>query len=148
MKNQNEFEWLEFTDLGMEYLNETNRTKQRTGISRFYYGAFCSSRDFLNENKTYLDEKSEKIMTSKNVDVHRETSKIFKNHPKFKKENKGKIISKNLNKLRKMRNQADYDKTTEKPLSKMINESKRISDIILDSLKNLNWIQLKKKEML
>ena len=109
MKNQEKFEWSKFRDLGIEYLDEDNPAKQRTGVSRFYYSAFCSSRDFLNENKTYLDKKSEKIMTSKNVDVHRETSKIFKNHPKFKKDNKGKIISKNLNKLRKMRNQADYD---------------------------------------
>lgn len=46
MKNQNEFEWLEFTDLGMEYLNETNRAKQRTGISRFYYGAFVHQEIF------------------------------------------------------------------------------------------------------
>lgn len=137
MKNPKKFEWSKFRDLGIEYLHENNPAKQRTGVSRFYYSAFCTSRDFLNENKTYLDKKSEKVMTSKNVDVHRETSKIFKNHPKFKKENKGKIISKNLNKLRKMRNQADYDKAINKPLSKMINESKKISDIILNSLNDL-----------
>ena len=87
-----------------------NPAKQRTGVSRFYYGSFCTSRDFINENKTYLNEKSKKIMTSKSVDAHGETSKIFKHHAKFKKGNKGKIISKNLNKLRKMRNQVDYDK--------------------------------------
>ncbi len=138
MKNQNKFEWSQFRDLGKEYINENNPAKQRTGVSRFYYAAFCSSRDYLNKNKTYLNKKSEIIMTSKNVDVHRETSKIFKKHPKFKKGNKGKIISKNLNKLRKMRNQADYDKILNKSLSKMINESEKISEIILNSLKNLN----------
>ena len=36
-----------------------------------------------------------------------------------------------------MRNQADYDKTIKKPLSEMINESKKISDIILNSLNDL-----------
>lgn len=138
MKNLNDSDWLEFAKLGKEYIHETNKAKQRTGISRFYYSAFCSSRDYINENRTYLNKKSEEIMTSKNVDVHRETSKIFKKHPKFKKGNKGKIISKNLNKLRKMRNQADYDKNIDKPLSNMINESKKISEIILNSLKELN----------
>ena len=112
--------------------------KQRTGVSRFYYGSFCTSRDFINENKTYLNEKSKKIMTSKSVDAHGETSKIFKHHAKFKKGNKGKIISKNLNKLRKMRNQVDYDKIISTPLSQMINDSEKLSKRILELLNELN----------
>lgn len=62
-------------------------------------------------------------------------SNITKN---FKKGNKGKIISKNLNKLRKMRNQADYDKIISKPLSQMINDSEKLSKRILELLNELN----------
>ena len=36
-----------------------------------------------------------------------------------------------------MRNQTYYDKRINKPLSKMINESKKISDIIVNSLNDL-----------
>ncbi len=96
MIENEEFDWKEFTNLAVEYIDDNNPAKQRTGVSRFYYGSFCTSRDFINENKTYLNEKSKKIMTSKSVDAHGETSKIFKHHEKFKKGNKGKIISKNL----------------------------------------------------
>lgn len=96
MIENEEFDWKEFTNLAVEYIDDNNPAKQRTGVSRFYYGSFCTSRDFINENKTYLNEESKKIMTSKSVDVHGKTSKIFKHHKKFKKGNKGKIISKNL----------------------------------------------------
>lgn len=139
MIENEEFEWNEFIIFASKCLNDDNSSvKQRTGISRFYYGAFCSSRDFINENETYLDENSKKIMTSKGADVHHETSKIFKHHEKYKKENSGKIISKNLNKLRKMRNKVDYDKVICEPLPKMIKESKKLSERIIKMLDQLN----------
>lgn len=138
MSRTDEFDWNEFTKIGIEFVSGKNQAKQRTGISRFYYGAFCQSRNFLNKKGTYLGEKSKKIMTSKSVDVHSETSRIFKRHKKYKNGNKGKIISKNLNKLRKMRNQADYDNVIHKSLSKMLNDSKILSDEILNLLTELN----------
>lgn len=138
MSESEEFEWNEFTDLGIEFLNNQNQAKQRTGISRFYYGAFCSSRDLINRKQTYLGYDSRKIMTSKSVDAHRETSKIFKHHSAYKKNQNGKIISKNLNKLRKMRNKADYDKIIIQPLNEMIIDSKKLSDQILEILKEFN----------
>ena len=139
MVNNNDFDWNEFISLGNEYIAENNSpAKHRTGISRFYYGAFCSSRDLINEKATYLGKKSKMIMTSHSADVHNETSRIFKHHKKYKKDNKGKIISKNLNKLRKMRNKADYDKTINQPLPDMIKKSKKISEVILNQLNELN----------
>jgi len=138
MKKIIEFNWSEFIDLGIEYINDNNPAKQRTGISRFYYGAFCSSRDLINKKGTYIDNESKKIMTSKSADAHRETSKIFKHHEAYKKDEKGKIISKNLNKLRKMRNKADYDKIIGQPLGLMINESKILSERILKLLKEIS----------
>ena len=113
MTEQEPFDWNDFYILGNSYLTTINPAKQRTGISRFYYSAFCNSRDMINKNKTYLNRKSEEIMTSKRKgNVHQETRKIFKNHPKYKNDRKCRLISRNLNKLRKMRNEADYDKIT------------------------------------
>ena len=138
MKEIEEFDWNEFINLGRNYLKRKSPARLRTGISRFYYGTFCSSKDFINKNKTYLGDESKKIMTSKNVDVHKETSRIFKYHNSYKKEEKGKIISKNLNKLRKMRNKADYDKKIYKSLNEMINEAKILSERIFELLEELN----------
>ena len=109
MDRTDEFNWNDFNNLANSYINQNNKVKQRTGISRYYYGTFCTMRDFLNENKIYLNKKSENTMNSKKPDVLSETSKIFRNHSKFQ-DNIGKIISKELDKLRKMRNEADYDK--------------------------------------
>ena len=52
-----------------------------------------------------------------------------------KKDEKEKIISKNLNRLRKMRNEANYDNTTSKPLEKMLINAKLRSKFILELLK-------------
>ena len=57
-------------------------------------------------------------MHSKKSDVHRETSKIFRKHPKLQKNNMGKTISKELDKIRKMRNEADYNKNTSRSMKK------------------------------
>lgn len=108
MKQSEEFEWCEFNNLADSYINQSNEAKQRTGVSRYYYGTFCTTRDFLNENDIFLNEKSKKTMHSKRSDVHGETSKIFRKHERFRKNNIGKTISKELDKLRKMRNDADY----------------------------------------
>lgn len=138
MSKQDSFNWIDFFNLGNSYMKEKSPEKQRTGISRFYYSAFCSSRDLINEKQTYLGSKSKEIMTSKNSDVHNETSKIFKKHENYKEDRKGRLISRNLNKLRKMRNEADYDKVTSKPLQKMLKNSKSRSKYILDLLSEFN----------
>jgi hypothetical protein len=51
---------------------------------------------------------------------------------------KGRLISRNLNKLRKMRNEADYDKLTSKPLNQMLENSKSRSKYILELLKEFS----------
>ena len=137
MDRTDEFNWNDFNNLADSYINQNNKAKQRTGISRYYYGTFCTMRDFLNENKIYLNKKSENTMNSKKSDVHSETSKIFRNHSKFQKDNIGKIISKELDKLRKMRNEADYDKITSNSLDRMIINSKIKSEKILKLLSDI-----------
>lgn len=138
MKQTNEFDWREFNNLADSYMEQTNEAKQRTGVSRYYYGTFCTTRDFLNENNIYLNEKSKKTMQSKKSDVHGETSKIFRKHEKFKKNNIGKTISKELDKLRKMRNEADYDKITSDSLDNLMLKSKIKSERILELLDEVN----------
>ena len=138
MKQTNEFDWREFNNLADSYIEQTNEAKQRTGVSRYYYGAFCTTRDFLNENNIYLNEKSKKTMQSKKSDVHGETSKIFRKHEKFKKNNIGKTISKELDKLRKMRNEADYDKITSDSLDDLMLKSKIKSERISELLDEVN----------
>lgn len=132
------FEWTDFNILANSYLNENNESKQRTAISRYYYGSFCTTRDYLNENEIYLDKSSKEKMKSKKSDVHGETSKIFRKHEKFKQNNIGRDISKQLDKLRKMRNEADYDKITSDSLDKMMIKSKIRSETILKLLDELN----------
>ena len=138
MKQSEEFEWCEFNNLADSYINQSNEAKQRTGVSRYYYGTFCTTRDFLNENDIFLNEKSKKTMHSKRSDVHGETSKIFRKHERFKKNNIGKTISKELDKLRKMRNDADYNKITSDSLNKMMLKSKIKSERVLQLLDELN----------
>jgi len=138
MKQSEEFEWCEFNNLADSYINQSNEAKQRTGVSRYYYGTFCTTRDFLNENDIFLNEKSKKTMHSKRSDVHGETSKIFRKHERFRKNNIGKTISKELDKLRKMRNEADYNKITSDSLNKMMLKSKIKSERVLQLLDELN----------
>ena len=138
MKQSEEFEWCEFNNLADSYINQSNEAKQRTGVSRYYYGTFCTTRDFLNENDIFLNEKSKKTMHSKRSDVHGETSKIFRKHERFRKNNIGKTISKELDKLRKMRNNADYNKITSDSLNKMMLKSKIKSERVLQLLDELN----------
>lgn len=138
MNQSEEFEWCEFNNLADSYINQSNEAKQRTGVSRYYYGTFCTTRDFLNENDIFLNEKSKKTMHSKKSDIHGETSKIFRKHERFKKNNIGKTISKELDKLRKMRNESDYDKITSDSLNKMMLKSKIKSERVLQLLDELN----------
>ena len=49
MKQTNEFDWREFNNLANSYIEQTNEAKQRTGVSRYYYGTFCTTRDFLKK---------------------------------------------------------------------------------------------------
>lgn len=53
MKESDEFEWHDFNILADSYINQNSESKQRTGVSRYYYGTFCTMRDFLRENNIY-----------------------------------------------------------------------------------------------
>ena len=137
MLKSNEFNWLEFYKLANEYFNEKDEAKLRTGINRYYFSSFCTSRDYLIKNNIFLNKKSEKIMKSKKSGVHYETRKTFKNHDKFNESKSARIISKNLEYLRKKRNKVDYDSSNIN-LKSTFEYCKRKTEKILTLLNELN----------
>lgn len=49
----NNFKWSDFCLLADSLIDNNNEAKQRTSISRYYYGCFCPSRD-LYLKKSYF----------------------------------------------------------------------------------------------
>ena len=91
------FNWNEYLLLA-QYLN-TNSTfnypeaLQRSAVSRAYYAAFCSAKEYA--------EIKFKIKFLPDSDIHQEVRKTFK-------KNQRDDISDNLNDLRILRNKCDY----------------------------------------
>ena len=48
-----DFEWVDFFNLANSLIKDADEAKQRTSISRYYYSAFCESRDSLIKNKRF-----------------------------------------------------------------------------------------------
>jgi uncharacterized protein (UPF0332 family) len=93
------FDWSGYLDLAKE-LNEnliSNReAKQRSVVSRAYYAVFNLAKDYL--------EQVEGHSIPKTADTHRYVGDQFRigNNPN------GKAIARDLARLRRFRNQADY----------------------------------------
>ena len=79
MTSDEKFDWYDYYLLA-ESFETDDSAKLRTGINRFYYSSFLESRDYLIENRIFLDRKSKDIMTSASSQVHEETRKIFRKH--------------------------------------------------------------------
>ncbi|MFZ5944991.1 MAG: DNA-binding protein [Bacillota bacterium] len=73
--------------------------KQRTAISRAYYGAFCVARDFIVENNL--------TTIPNNAEAHLKVKEFYKDSEdvNYKK------VGANLDRLRINRNDADYKNT-------------------------------------
>lgn len=97
------FNWIEYLKLA-DYLYATNQVCSsryeahlRAAISRGYYAAFCSARNFARSHDGLLLRNSGKD--------HADVKDFYKkNNDKNKKK-----IGLNLDRLRKFRNSADYD---------------------------------------
>lgn len=137
MSKLEKFDWSKFHNLANRLYDKKNEEKLRTGINRYYFSSFYSSRDFLIENGLFLNEKNEKIMKSKESDVHYETRKTFKKHDKFKNKKSAQQIAKNLEYLRKKRNKVDYN-NSKMDLKDVFEYSKRKSGETLELLEELN----------
>ena len=96
------FDWSEYIDLGYDLLDSTRMDLEeayyRASISRAYYGVFCLSRDKAGL-KTY------KPTSKADLGVHQKVIKQYKASA----DQKEKSIGLALDRLRRMRNKADYD---------------------------------------
>jgi uncharacterized protein (UPF0332 family) len=113
------FEWIDYIKLSQILLKTNQESYLRSSISRAYYGAFCLARKKIG-------------YSHKSSNVHSEVIASFKknNNIYYKK------IGKNLDELRRARNNSDYNENI------IINKefAKRMVTLslsILGSLKNI-----------
>jgi uncharacterized protein (UPF0332 family) len=100
------FDWSEYFNLAKELAETSKEAELRSAVSRAYYSAFCLARNYLRDiqqgprfsrNKTY------------DINVHQYVADEFVHH-----QSKSQTmieIGKDLSRLRKMRNKADYEDT-------------------------------------
>lgn len=137
MKKDEKFDWYNYYLLAESFKTD-DPAKLRTGINRYYYSSILESRDYLIENKIFLNKDSKKNMTSEGSIVHEETRKIFKNHNSLNISRKGEIIANELLELRKYRNVVDYDAENPKNIKFAYDYCKARAKIVLKILKELN----------
>lgn len=132
------FDWYRYYELAASYKNSEDAAKIRTAIGRFYYSSFLESRDYIFENKTFLNIMNEKIMKSTSGRIHHETRLTFKNHPQLSQNNAGAKIAQSLNVLRKYRNISDYDSKNPKNMKHTYDRCQLKAKKIFDLLNQLN----------
>lgn len=137
MKEDEKFDWHDYYLLA-ESFQSGDSAKLRTGINRYYFSSFLESRDFLIENKIFLNKKSKVIMANRSSQVHDETRKIFREHKSLNTSRKGEMIASELRELRKYRNIVDYDAEHPKNIKFAYNYCKSRAKIILSLLEDLN----------
>ena len=109
MSSEEKFNWCEYYNFADSFSGSDNPAELRSGISRFYYSAFCICRDYIIEHRLWGNDKElEEIMASKSPKVHEKTSEIFYNNPYLNRQRRGKKIARLLSELRDKRNDADY----------------------------------------
>ena len=107
MSSEEKFDWCEYYNFANSFSGSDNPDELRSGISRFYYSAFC--RDYIIEHGLWSDdEELEEIMTFKSSKVHEKTYEIFYDNPFLNRQRRGRKIARILSDLRDKRNDADY----------------------------------------
>lgn len=109
--NNDNFNWKDYFNLAKFLMENCDEESSfRTAISRFYYAAFCYTRDYLVDNHIFRDKKSKDILLGTDSVVHSEVQEIlFDKFAKRKICNSDKI-ARELKRLRLERNDADYNK--------------------------------------
>ena len=92
------FDWKDYVYFAEELLNREEKACLRSSISRAYYGVFCVTRN-KKGYKNYKPKPGENI--------HCVVINAYKNSSDRNEQNIGRI----LDKLRKSRNDADYDES-------------------------------------
>lgn len=90
------FDWRDYVSLAEHLLNFTEEAYLRSSISRSYFGAFCIARD----KRGYQDYKGKN-----GENIHWKVINEYRNSDNSRDQNIGRI----LDKLRRARNEADYD---------------------------------------
>ncbi len=129
------FDWANYLDVAKDLCGKSNGTqlvpeaKFRCAISRAYYGAYCSARNYL---------RSKGISVPTNGEGHQIVRENFYNSSNKTEQQ----IGENLNRLRIARNKADYNDCyhSQHVISKLQSEAQVSlchSECILSSLKQI-----------
>ena len=100
------FDWSEYFNLAKELAETSKEAELRSAVSRAYYSAFCLARNYLRDI-----QQDPKLWRQKTYDInaHQYVAEKFSYN-----QSKSQImieIGKDLSRLRKMRNKADYEDT-------------------------------------
>jgi len=100
------FDWSEYFNLAKELAETSKEAELRSAVSRAYYSAFCLARNYLRDIQQY--PRLWRNITY-DINAHKYVAEKF-----IYNQSKSQImieIGKDLNRLRKMRNKADYEDT-------------------------------------
>lgn len=119
------FDWEKFVMLASLLLVEEEEEYVRTAVSRYYYGLFGVIRRYL------INVKHKNYLRNGGSDVHR---KIY-DELRFSNDSTEKHISSILNKLRLIRNSADYDDYLDVgEFNRFFLENKKDLDMVQDAI--------------
>ncbi|YAF94053.1 MAG: HEPN domain-containing protein [Nodularia sp. CChRGM 3473] len=140
------FNWAEYLDIAKELADITStistdsetdskpiisEAKLRSSISRAYYAAFCTARNYLRD--ILHDPRLSKARTG-DTNEHQYVADEFRCN---KSKNKKMIeIGNDLGRLRQSRNKADYDDTIY-TLEKQVNFSLKLAENIIEKITEL-----------
>lgn len=131
-ENINTFDWYKFYELGCKLFESGSQEDLRTAVNRFYYGAFCYSRDYLINNKIFYNKKYKNDLLSEKGIVHKTTRLIFKEEKRKINPKKGKKIHDKLYNLRIYRNKVDYNANSDFNLELYARKSKSYAKTVFD----------------
>ena len=100
------FDWSEYFYLAKELTETSKESELRSAVSRAYYSAFCLARNYLRDIQQYPTLWRN---ITYDINAHKYVAEKF-----IYNQSKSQImieIGKDLNRLRKMRNKADYEDT-------------------------------------
>ena len=58
MSSEEKFDWCEYYNFANSFSSSDNPAELRSGISRFYYSAFCICRDYIIEHRLWVMMKN------------------------------------------------------------------------------------------
>ncbi len=119
------FNWREYLQLAQHWATLPEEGNQRSAVSRAYYAVFCSCRNWIREHRP-------DVLLTNRGSVHQEVWKLFE----YSGDKQQKLIGEALFRLRKARNQADYDDQAEL-LLQSISQSLQDAELIFDLLSQL-----------